>query len=388
MTDFLLFRLLAVHPHRGTFNIPTDFWNIWTQMEQTAANRRNRSWILHNCATSGQKFSFVQVLIDSVIKTPTSILPVMKNPTFTLTTLLFGMLLVLFTGRVQAQQDAMFSQYMFNGLAINPAYAGSKDYLTAAFLHRNQWLSIPGAPRTNTISMHSPLIFRGSAVGGTLLQDRIGFTTQTDAYANYAYRIDLGKGARLALGLRAGISQYSVDFTRTNEFTEADPMAFGIQRGLAPNFGTGIYFDTRNFYLGLSVPRLLSYDPEDLWSLDRSGLPVARRHYFATIGYAIEAGNNIVIKPSVLAKFEDAAPFQADFNLNVLLAGRVWVGGSYRTGDAVVAMIEVMPSPHFQIGYAYDRSISELSNYNNGTHEIILTVNLGDVVKLKTPRYF
>lgn len=313
---------------------------------------------------------------------------VMKFSTSLLTLALLLVGLLAGNGSAWAQQEAMFSQYMFNGLAINPAYAGSKDHLTAAFLHRNQWMNIPGAPRTNTISLHSPLIFPGSSVGGTVLQDRIGFTTQTDAFANYAYRITFDSGMRLALGLRAGFSQYSVDFTRTNEFTEVDPVAAGMQQGFAPNFGTGIYLDTRNFYLGISVPRLLSYDPADLWSLDRTGLPVARRHYFATLGYAIEAGKHLVIKPSVLAKFEDSAPFQADFNLNILLAGRVWVGGSYRTGDAIVGMVEILPNRHFQIGYAFDQSISELRGYNRGTHEIILTVNLGDNIKLKTPRYF
>lgn len=303
--------------------------------------------------------------------------------------LLFLAIWFMCSGPAKAQQDAMFSQYMFNGLAINPAYAGSKDYLAASILHRNQWVDIPGAPVTNTVSIHSPLVLPGSNVGATLVHDKIGFTTQTDFFANYAYRIDLGKGARLAMGLRAGFSNYRVDFSRVTTDAGIDPVVLARQKGLAPNVGTGIYFDTRTFYLGLSVPRLLSYHPEDVFSIDDSGLPAARRHYFGTVGYAIEVSPNLVIKPSILAKYETAAPFQADFNVNFLLANRLWLGASYRTNDAIVGMVEFLPTPFLQIGYAYDFTVSELAQYNRGTHEFVLTINLGGgVSKLKTPRYF
>lgn len=311
-----------------------------------------------------------------------------QRPIFT--ALLLWAVCFLYSGPVKAQQDAMFSQYMFNGLAINPAYAGSKDYLAASILHRNQWVDIPGAPVTNTVSIHSPIIvLPGSNVGATMVHDKIGFTTQTDFFANYAYRIDLGKGGRLSMGLRAGFSNYKVDFSRVTTDAGIDPVVLERQNGLAPNVGTGIYFDTRTFYLGFSVPRLLSYHPEDVFSIDDSGLPKARRHYFGTVGYAWEVSQNVVIKPSVLAKYETAAPFQTDFNLNVLLVNRLWLGASYRTNDAVVGMIEFLPTRGLQIGYAYDFTVSELAQYNRGTHEFVLTVNLGgNVSKLKTPRYF
>lgn len=291
---------------------------------------------------------------------------------------------------LQAQQDPMYSQYMFNGLAINPAYAGSKDYLTAMLLHRSQWVDIDGAPVTNTFSLHTPLLIPNSAVGATVVHDRIGATTQTDAYAHYAYRIRFNSGSRLAFGLRGGLSHYKVDFGQLTYWDPNDELYLGgNQNGLAPNVGTGIYFDTRRFYAGVSVPRLISYDPDDSFSLDREGLPTAKRHYFFNMGYAIEAARNLVIKPSVMAKYEDAAPFQMDFNLNVLLADRVWLGASYRTGDAFVGMVEFIPVPMVQLGYAYDYTLSELRGAARATHEIILTFNLGSgISKLKTPRYF
>ena len=301
--------------------------------------------------------------------------------------LFIGLLLLLLAFSLRAQQDPMYSQYMFNGLAINPAYAGSKDYFAASLLHRNQWVGIDGAPTTTTLSMHSPLKNANSAVGGMLLHDKIGVTSQTDAFASYAYRIQLGKEARLAFGLRAGVSQYKWDPTRIIYWQSGNDL--GIRQGVAPNVGSGMYFQTRQFYLGVSVPRMISYHPDELFSNNIENVPTSRRHYFATTGYAFEANENLVIKPSVLVKYEKAAPTQFDLNLNILLAKKVWVGASYRSGDAIVGMVEVLPTPRIQIGYAYDHTLSELGNYNSGSHELILTYNFGPkVIKLKTPRYF
>ena len=284
----------------------------------------------------------------------------------------------------------MYSQYMFNGLAINPAYAGSKNYLTATFLHRNQWVDIKGAPKTNTLSLHSPLLLESSSVGVTLVHDRIGVTTRSDLYAAYAYRIKFDNEAKLAFGLRGGMTHYRIDFSQLTYWDLDDPIYNnGAQSGIAPNIGTGIYFQTRTFYAGLSIPNLLSYNPEESFSINAQGIPTTSRHYFATLGYAWEVSPKLVVKPSFLAKYEAAAPLQMDLNLNILLANRVWVGGSYRTKESIVGMVEFIPVPRFQIGYAYDYSISDLSTYTRGSHELVLTLNLGSKVsKLKTPRYF
>ncbi len=306
--------------------------------------------------------------------------------------LLFIALFILsaFGYKAFAQQDPMYSQYMFNGLALNPAYAGSKGYLTTTFLHRNQWVDIQGAPKTNILSFHTPLLIESSSIGATLLHDRIGVTSRTDLYGTYAYRIQLNKGAKLAFGLRAGMTHYRIDFTQLTYWDSDDPIYNnGNQRGVAPNVGTGIYFQTNKFYAGLSVPNLLSYNPEESFSVNAKGIPTTSRHYFGTIGYAIEINPNFVLKPSLMAKYESSAPFQLDVNLNMLLARKVWVGASYRTSDAIVGMVEFIPIPMLQVGYAYDYTLSELAAYTRGTHELVLTLNFGSQVsKLKTPRYF
>ena len=312
----------------------------------------------------------------------------MKHPRIPTKLLLLASLLLLLPWKAQAQQEPMYSQYMFNALAINPAYAGSKDCFSASFLHRNQWLGIEGAPTTNTLSAHSPLLFPNSAVGGTLLHDFVGVTRRTSLLADYAYRIELSKTTRLAFGLRAGFSHFSWDPTRLENVDQSDYIyAGGATNGLAPRIGTGIFLHNRNFYAGLSIPNLLKYNPKQ--GLDQqTGLPESERHYFGTLGYAFVVSPNVVVKPSVLAKYEQAAPFQMDINMNVLFWNHLWIGASYRTRDAIVGMVEIIPIPMLQIGYAYDMPISELRGATNGTHEFVVTFNLGPNSKLKTPRYF
>ncbi len=298
-------------------------------------------------------------------------------------------LFLIISATAQAQQHPMVSQYMFNGLLLNPAYAGSKDYVSTAALYRKQWVDFKGSPETQTISIHGPLKNRRMGLGFSILNDHIGVTNRTDFMGSYAYHIPTGRG-KLALGLQAGATYFRAKLTDLIYWDQDDEVfAADIQSNLLPNAGAGIYYYSRNFYAGLSVPQLLDYDPGKSLSFDIKQVPHQTRHYFLHTGYVIEASEDFKIKPSVLVKYVPNAPVEVDMNVNFLFNNIFWIGGSYRTNDAVVALVEYQLTRKLRLGYSYDFTLTELKNYSSGSHEIMLGYDFGyDIMKMKTPRYF
>ncbi|MBK9448844.1 MAG: type IX secretion system membrane protein PorP/SprF [Bacteroidetes bacterium] len=291
-----------------------------------------------------------------------------------------------------AQQDALVSQYMFNGLLLNPAYAGSKEYFSTTLLHRSQWTGWKGAPSTQIFTFHSLLRDKVSGVGLTVSNDHIGVTNRTEISGHYAYHIPLGENAKLAFGLKGGVSNYKA---KLNEliYWDTDDQVFnqGVIRNLVPNAGVGAYFYTNKFYAGLSVPQLLSYDPREMFHIGENiaTLPHVRRHYYLNVGYVIELSPSVALKPSVLVRYVHGAPIQADLNMNVLLNNMFWIGASWRTGDSFVGMLEFQATKRLRVGYSYDYTLTDISRYSNGSHEIMLGYDFGyKVLKMKSPRYF
>jgi type IX secretion system PorP/SprF family membrane protein len=298
-------------------------------------------------------------------------------------------LIISATG-LKAQQEPMLSQYMFNGLFLNPAYAGSHDNFGATMLYRKQWAGFKGAPQTAIASVDGPLLNHKMGLGLVISNDCIGVTSQTDVYANYSYHIRTGNTGHLSFGLKAGFSQYSANLKDLVYWDQEDKV-FMDNRSSAMLFkaGFGMYYYAPRFYAGVSIPTLLAYDPTRYFSFDAHMSTNVRRHYFVTSGYIFNLSPDFMLKPSVLLKYEPTAPFEADLNLNLLYKQRYWLGFSYRTGDAVVIMAELQATKRLRIGYAYDMTLSELNNYSFGTHEIMLGYEFGkDLMKIKTPRYF
>jgi type IX secretion system PorP/SprF family membrane protein len=283
-----------------------------------------------------------------------------------------------------AQQQPLYTQYMFNGLALNPAYAGSQDALDLTVLTRWQWAGIDGAPDTRTFAAHSPVTDK-AALGLLVMNDEIGVSNRWSAYASYAYRIPVGKG-RLALGLQAGFDSYSSDLAQLT-FRGADPgVASNVTSGALFNAGAGLFYHTERFYLGASVPQILNNDYYE--NLDGS---VARqyRHYFVTAGYVIDAGPSLKLKPNVLVRAVPGAPVGYDLNLNLLIREVLWIGGSYRSQDAVSGLLEILLTDQLRLGYAYDYTISDLQDFNNGSHELMLNYRFAfGKSKVLSPRYF
>ncbi len=311
----------------------------------------------------------------------------------TLRKILLGLVLLLSGFSASGQQDILVSQYMFNHLLLNPGYAGSKDYMMASLLYRKQWVDFKGAPETQIASIHGPVGLTNLGWGVLLSHDKIGVTDRTDAYLNAAYHLKAFGKSKLSLGLRAGGGYYSYKNSDLIVFDPGDPTFAGDRATrFLPNVGAGLYLYGEKYYAGLSVPTIISYDPEKSLSLDLSSgevVPRQVRHYFATVGTVLEVNPDVVLKPSVLVKYVQNAPVEADFNLNVLLANVLWIGGSYRTQDAIVGLVELQVSKKLRIGYSYDFTTTEMKNYSQGSHEIMIGYDFGyDIMKMKTPRYF
>ena len=291
---------------------------------------------------------------------------------------------------VFAQQDAMFSQYMFNTVAVNPAYAGSRDVISATALYRKQWTNIPGSPRTVTFSVDAPLKNEKVGLGLLLVNDKIGVTNTTGVYASYAYRIRLKKGT-LAMGLQAGFSQYVADLNsvKLDPDNTYDANFTGVYTNKTlPNFGVGFYYNTDKFYVGLSMPHILNNN----LSSQSDGLSNnARqyRQYFIMGGYVFKLTDDVKLKPSTLIKVVGGAPIQFDINTNVWFFDAIAIGASYRTSKTLVAMLEIQATKQFRFGYAYDFTLGNLSSYAGGAHEVMLRYEFGYVkAKILSPRYF
>lgn len=288
-----------------------------------------------------------------------------------------------------AQQDPMLSQYMFNGLFINPAYAGSHKYFSSSLLYRSQWVGLDGAPKTSLLAVDGPIKLEKMGVGLIISHDQIGVTKQTDAIGNYSYNIPLGNG-KLAFGIKGGVSSYTAQVTTLTYWDKNDEIYKNdIQTKLIPKFGFGTYYYTEKWYAGFAIPTLLAYESGRSFKLDVEKSSQVRRHYILTAGYVYSIGELWKFKPSTLLKYVNNAPAEIDLNASVFYKDMIWLGCSYRSNDAVVIIAEYQANQQFRIGYAFDITTSKLNNYNNGTHEIMIGYDFGkDIIKVKTPRYF
>ncbi len=279
--------------------------------------------------------------------------------------------------RVNAQHDNLYSQYMFNGLLVNPAYAGSNDMLNATAVYRNQWVGFDGAPKTGTFSLHTPLKNKKLNVGLLFITDQYGITTQNVINGVFAYRIFFKKSS-LSFGLQAG-----VNFTRNNwnaiQTTTPGDVVFTNQYSQQnlPQTGFGIYYKAQKFYAGFSSPELISIGLSK--NVFRSAL--------LTAGYLINVSDDIKIKPSVLVKYIKDSPVEIDINANIYFKA-FGIGYSYRTNDAMVFLATCNINKQFSVGYSYDYTTSKLKTFVKGSHEVMLKYDFGYKIKPQSPRYF
>lgn len=291
-------------------------------------------------------------------------------------------LILLFAsvGLLKAQQDAMYTQYMFNTLAINPAYAGSRNVLSATALYRSQWVGVEGAPETQTLSFDSPLRNKKVGLGIQVFSDKIGITKTTGAFVSYAYRIIMDKST-LSFGLQGGMSHYRADFTSVALRSDGSNYDYSFSQNvskLIPNFGAGVFYNTDKFYIGASVPHLLNNKLiNDSVSVSNELISKQYLHAFVLAGYVFELDPMLKLRPSFLLKAVGGAPLQADINANLWFRDVFSVGVSYRTKADISFLFEIQATDQFRIGYAYDRSLTKLVQFNSGSHEIMLRYEFG-----------
>ena len=300
-------------------------------------------------------------------------------------TLVLAGLLLMAASTLHAQQQQMFTQYMFNQLSINPAYAGTDKAANITALTRHQWVGMEGAPSTQTLSMHAPFPKRKIGLGLQLINDKVGPINQFGMYASYAYLVPMSVGT-LSAGLQVGFNTYREDLTglRTTDIGDG---AFGeVVSAFLPNAGAGLWFTADKWYVGASLPQMLNHSVATEGSTVQS---TQVRHWFLTGGYIIPLSPDIKLKPNVLMKAVKGAPIQFDLNMNVLFQEVLWAGVSWRSMDSFDFLVEVLVTPQLRFGYSYDTTTSSLRLVNSGSHEVMLNYRLAfSKDRLLTPRYF
>ncbi|WP_291782333.1 type IX secretion system membrane protein PorP/SprF [Cecembia sp.] len=300
------------------------------------------------------------------------------------------------------QQLPQFSQYIFNGLHINPGYAGYKAEGYIQSTYRSQWINFPGAPRTFTVTADLSANEGMQGFGVSFLTDQIGPARTTGGLLTYAYRMQVGDESFFSLGVSGGFTEYMIDGDLLKFNDNNDPnIPIGRERLVTPNMNAGIFWHNNRFYAGLSAFNMVGQA-----ALEREDISLAFHdfHYFLTAGALFPISDVVQFKPSFLIKEVRGAPTSYDLNGMFLFMDRLWLGGSYRANvqiwndnlesnllnrNAVAFIAEIFATDNIRIGYAYDHNLNVLQNFRNNSHEISVGYYLSSRnVKLKNPRWF
>lgn len=290
-----------------------------------------------------------------------------------------------------AQQDAQYTNYMYNTMNINPAYAGSRGTMSVFGLHRTQWVGLDGAPTTNTFAIHSPIRESNVGVGLSFINDVIGPAEESTISADFSYTINTSDTYKLAFGLRATAHLLNVDFSRLNIYNQGDALAqYNIDNRFSPNFGAGAYWYSENTYLGVSIPNMLETQHFDKTQVAYSAtsVPYERMHYHIIGGKVFDIYPDIQFKPAFLAKIVEGAPLQLDLSANFMFQEKFTLGAAYRWDAAMSALAGFQVNDNWFIGYAYDAEVTKLANYNSGSHELFLRYEFSRKKQVASPRFF
>ena len=294
---------------------------------------------------------------------------------------------MLLTGLMSfAQQDAQYTQYMYNTININPAYAGSRGVMSFFGLHRTQWVGLDGAPVTNAFSMNTPIEFTNLGLGLSFVNDRIGPTSENTISADVSYSVQTSENYKLSFGVKATGNLFNLDVTRLTYQNANDPLLQNLNNNFSMNVGAGVYFHSDKSYVGLSVPNFFEtkrYDDNDV------AVYKERMNFYLIGGYVFDLSPSLKFKPAFLSKVVEGAPFQLDVSGNFLIQDKLTLGAAWRWGAAMSAMVGFQITDGLFAGYAYDLETTRLANYNSGSHEIFLRFELfrrDD--RIVSPRFF
>lgn len=287
--------------------------------------------------------------------------------------------LILLATAASAQQLPQYSQYQFNDYVFNPAVAGSRNYFEAKTGHRSQWVGITDAPRTFTLSIATPIANQRMGVGGYLYTDNVGPTRRTGIQASYAYHLKLNETLKLSLAVSFGLQQFMVDGSKITLRDPADAVITDqVQKSLKPDGKFALYLYHERYYFGAAAPQIFQNELV-FFDEQESDLSQLEDHYYVNAGYRLPLGENWMLEPQLMVKYAKPVPVKLDLTALVHYKETVWAGVTYRTNDAIVAMVGGMLSDTFSFGYSYDITTTELKNYSDGTHEIMLGIRFGRV---------
>ena len=292
----------------------------------------------------------------------------------------------MFTGVVSyGQQDAQFTQYMYNTINVNPAYAGSRGAMSIFALHRTQWVGLDGAPVTNAVSINTPLNENNLGLGVSVINDKIGPTHENTLSADLSYTIPTSETFKLSFGIKATANLFDLDVSKLNPVDD-DPSLHDYSNKFTPNIGAGVYLHSDKAYVGFSVPNFIEskrYDDNEV------AIFKEKINYYLIAGYVFDLTSEVKFKPAMLTKMVLGAPLQVDVSANFMFSEKFVVGLAYRWSAALSAMVGFQVSDGMYIGYGYDRETTNLNNYNSGSHEIFLRYELfKNQNKIITPRFF
>lgn len=302
-------------------------------------------------------------------------------------TIILGTLAILSINFIYSQQDPQYTQYMYNMHIVNPAYAGSEGTLNIGLLHRTQWVGLDGAPKTTVAAINAP-IKKNIGMGLSVFADEIGPVKEQNAFVDVSYTIQTSDYANLAFGLKGGFTFLDAQLSTLDlgDNIPDDVFDNDINDSYA-NFGAGAFYYTDHFYAGLSMPNMLNQ-----FHLNRKGGIISsaseKMHYYLTSGYVFEMNDNLKLKPSVLLKGVKGAPLSIDLAGNVLINNKFELGVSWRIDDSLNALMNIEVARGFRIGYAYDYTLSNLGDFNSGSHEVILLITISNSRNGLSPRFF
>lgn len=295
--------------------------------------------------------------------------------------------LFLVPSKTQAQQDAQYTNYMYNTTVINPAYAGTREVMSIFGLHRTQWVGLDGAPTTNNFSMHTPIRNSNVGIGISFINDRIGPSDENMLSADFAYRIQMSRETTLSFGIKAKANLLNVDYSKLDIYDNSDTQfQSNVDNRLSPNIGAGAYLYSNKYYVGLSVPDFLETKHYDNNS---ESLAKERLHFYLMGGYVFDLNKNVQFKPAFLTKMVSGSPLQVDLTANFMFNESLVLGAAYRWDAAASFLAGFQLSNKFFIGYGYDLGTNKLANFNSGSHEIFLRFELfNSLEKIYSPRFF
>lgn len=296
-------------------------------------------------------------------------------------------LLFLSNQKTSAQQDSQYTNYMYNTINVNPAYAGSRGVMSIFGLHRTQWVGLDGAPVTNTLSVNTPINNSNFGLGVSFVNDRIGPSDENAISADISYTIQTSETYKLSFGIKGTANLLNVDYTKLDRYDLTDPQfQNNIDNRFSPNIGAGIYFHSDKLYAGLSVPNFLETDHFDD---NVSATAKERMHYYLIGGYVFDLSPTIKFKPAFLSKMVSGSPLQLDVTANFMFNEKFVLGAAWRWDAALSGLVGFQVSEGWFIGYGYDAETTKLANYNSGSHEIFLRYEFkGKSEKVVSPRFF